>query len=72
MIDCYYVDNYYFYGNNPEDAIEMKNKDFKEVMSKMLADDPEIVEKINNGTYKMSNMRVMLTEYYAKHPYLRN
>jgi len=72
LLSPIYVDNYYFYGNNPDDAIEMKTKDFKEVMSQILADDPEIVEKINNGIYKMSNMRIMLKEYYAAHPYLRN
>jgi hypothetical protein len=72
LLSPIYVDNYYFYGDNPDDAIEMRNKDFKDVMSKMLADDPEIVGKINNGIYKMNNMRIMLKEYYAMHPYLRN
>jgi hypothetical protein len=72
LLSSIYVDNYYFYGDNPDDAIEMRNKDFKDVMSKMLADDPEIVGKINNGIYKMSNMGIMLKEYYAMHPYLRN
>ncbi len=67
-----YVDNYYFYGDSPDDAIEMKSKDFKDVMSKILEDDPNIVEKINNGTYKINNMRIMLKEYYSTHPYLRN
>lgn len=60
-----YYDNYYFYGPDPNSAVEMKKKDFKDVMSKMLADDMDIVAKIQNGTYTMGTMHKMITEYHA-------
>jgi len=43
----------------------MKQKDFKGIMSTMLADDPGIVEKIGKKIYTMSDMHEMLKLYYA-------
>lgn len=60
-----YYDNYYFYGPDADTSVEMKQKDFKGVMSNMLADDPGIVEKIKNETYTMGDMHEMLKLYNA-------
>jgi hypothetical protein len=60
-----YYDNYYFYGENANSSLEMKRKDFKDVMSKMLADDPEIVTMIMNKKYTIGDMHVMLKRYNA-------
>jgi len=60
-----YNDNYYFYGANADTAVEMERKDFIDVMSKMLADDPEIVAKIQSKDYTMGDMHRMLKLYYT-------
>ncbi|MEO6980079.1 MAG: hypothetical protein ABI113_16940 [Mucilaginibacter sp.] len=60
-----YYDNYYFYGPNAGTSVEMKQKDFKGIMSTMLADDPGIVKKIENQTYTMGDMHEMLKLYNA-------
>jgi len=60
-----YYDNYYFFGENADDAVEMKRKNFKDVMSKMLADDPEIVNLIQNEKYSIGDMHEMLKAYYS-------
>jgi hypothetical protein len=60
-----YYDNYYFYGPDANSSVEMKQKDFKGIMSTMLADDPGIVEKINSKTYTMGDMHEMLKLYNA-------
>jgi len=64
-----YVDNYYYYGSEPDSAIEMSNKDFEKIMSEMLADDPEIVAMIHQKEYKMSEMFKLLKEYYSRHSF---
>jgi hypothetical protein len=46
----------------------MKRKDFKDVMSSMLADDPQIVAMIQNKTYTIGDMHMMLAVYNKEHP----
>lgn len=67
MVGLYttYYDNYYFYGPNADTSVEMKKKDFKSVMSTMLADDPDIVEKFKKKHILWGNMHEMLKLYYA-------
>jgi hypothetical protein len=66
LVTATYYDNYYFYGADANTAVELKNKNFIEVMSNMLADAPDIVEMIKNKTYKMGDMHEMLKRYNAR------
>jgi hypothetical protein len=50
-----YINTKYYYGSNPNDVISLTKKNFIEVMSKIMADKPDVVEKIKTKKlrYKM-------------------
>ena len=58
------IDNFiYYYGTDPDSAIPVNRKNFEEVMTKILADNPEIVRLIQNKAYNVRNINVLLKDY---------
>jgi hypothetical protein len=58
-----YNDNYYYYGQDVNSAVEMRRKDFIEVMCKMLADNQDIVALIKGKYYKMYEIPDIVQKY---------
>jgi len=54
----------YFYGDNPNNLTELRKDNFIEVMSEIMASEPEIVEKIKNKKYKYGNMDELVLDFY--------
>ena len=58
-----YTKNKYYYGNDPDHLTELARKDFKDVMSNVMADNPDIVAKIQSKKYRYSDMKDLLKYY---------
>jgi len=58
-----YTKNKYYYGNNPDNLTLLTRKDFIDVMSKIMADKPEVVEKIQKKDYRYGDMDDLLVYY---------
>jgi hypothetical protein len=63
-----YSSKIYYYGPNPDHVIKIDKKNFVEVTSKILADKPEIVDKIkSNDIRDMEDVEVALQQWaYSK------
>jgi hypothetical protein len=58
-----YTKNKYYYGNNPDNLTQLTRKDFIDVMSRIMADKPEVVEKIQKKDYRYGDMNNLLVYY---------
>jgi len=58
-----YTKNKYYYGNNPDNITELTRKDFIDVMSRVMADKPEVVKKIQDKDYRYGDMNDLLVYY---------
>jgi len=57
------MDYTYYYGTDPDNLTKLTHKEFMDVMSKVLADKPNVVAKIQDKTYRYSDMKELLTYY---------
>jgi len=57
------MDYTYYYGTDPDNLTKLTHKEFMDVMSKIMADKPEIVSKIQDKTYRYSDMKELLIYY---------
>jgi hypothetical protein len=55
--------NVYYYGSDADALTKLEKKQFIEVMSKIMADKPEVVAKIQDKTFKYSKIEKLL-DYY--------
>jgi hypothetical protein len=63
------MDYTYYYGTDPDNLTKLTHKEFMDVMSKMMADKPNVVAKIQDKTYRYSDMKELLTFYITgKYP----
>lgn len=53
----------YYYGTNPDLLTEVTHKNYVEILSEIMASQPEAVEKIRNKTYKFNDLP-KLTAYF--------
>jgi len=53
----------YYYGAGPASITQLKKDNFIDVMSEVLGDEPEAVEKVKNKTYKMGDMDKLIAYY---------
>jgi hypothetical protein len=60
-----YTKEKYYYGNNPDNLTELTRKDFMNVMSRVMADKPEVVAKIQKKDYRYGDMKDLLVYYYT-------
>ena len=54
----------YFYGDNPNNLTELRKDNFIEVMSEIMASEPEIADKIKNKKYKYRDMDQLILDFY--------
>lgn len=55
----------YYYGTGPDEVTELDRKSFIDVMSRMMADKPQVVELIKNKTFRYGDMDNLI-EYYRR------
>jgi hypothetical protein len=55
--------HYYYYGKDADNSVTLDRKDFKDVMSKMLTDDPQTAEMILKKQYRFGDMQKMIKQY---------
>jgi hypothetical protein len=53
--------NVYYYGSDADALTKLEKKQFIEVMSKLMADKPEVVVKIQDKTFKYGKLKSCLT-----------
>ncbi len=58
-----YTTNKYYFGTSPDSITALSRKNFIEIMSKIMADKPEIVGKIQDRTYRYSDIDDLLVLY---------
>jgi hypothetical protein len=63
-LDEAHTHHFYFYGKVADSTTEMRPKDFKNVMGKMLAADTATVSSIMSGKYTLFSMQKMMKQYY--------
>ncbi len=56
--------NAYFYGDNPSSLTELKRENFIPIMTEIMANQPDIVEKIKNKKYRYGNMDQLILDFY--------
>ena len=54
----------YYYGDDPNSLTELRKDNFVEIMSEIMASQPEIVEKIKNKKYRYGNMDQLVLDFY--------
>lgn len=57
----------YYYGSDTSALTELKKQNFIEVMSEIMADKPEAVDKIKDKTYKFGNIEKLIKYYNDLH-----
>jgi hypothetical protein len=55
--------NAYYYGTETNNMAEVNKQNFIDVMSEVLADEPDVVEKIKNRKYKIGDMDALIKYY---------
>ncbi|RFZ90850.1 hypothetical protein D0C36_18035 [Mucilaginibacter conchicola] len=60
----------YYYGSNPNDVVKLTKKNFAEVMSKIMADKPLVVESINNKKMRLGLGKMDDVLFFYKNGYL--
>jgi hypothetical protein len=55
----------YYYGANTSELNELNNDNFIDIMSEIMGDEPEVVEKIRNKQYQLKNLDTLVA--YFKH-----
>jgi hypothetical protein len=58
-----YTKNKYYYGHDPDNLTELSRKDFTDVVSSVMADKPEIAEKVKNKTYRYGDIKELIVYY---------
>jgi len=53
----------YYYGADPNNISEVKKQNFVDVMSEVLADEPDAVEKVKDKKYKFGDMEALIKYY---------
>lgn len=53
----------YYYGSNPDSTTQLTRKNFIVVMSQIMADKPEVVEKIQKKNYRYGELEDLLVYY---------
>jgi hypothetical protein len=53
----------YYYGTNPDSITLIKRKEFKNIMTKIMADKPLVVQKINDKTYELAEIEDLISFY---------
>lgn len=54
----------YYYGDNPNMLTELNKDNFIQIMSEIMASQPEIVEKIKNKKYRYGKMDQLILDFY--------
>jgi hypothetical protein len=54
----------YYYGDDANSLTELRKDNFVEIMSEVMASQPEIVEKIKNKKYRLGNMDQLVFDFY--------
>ena len=54
----------YYYGDDPNSLTELRKDNFVQVMSEIMASQPEIVEKIKNKKYRYGNINELILDFY--------
>ncbi len=54
----------YYYGDNPGTLTELKRDNFVEIMTEVMAAEPEIVDKIKSKKYRYGNMDQLILDFY--------
>ncbi|MBD1391770.1 hypothetical protein [Mucilaginibacter glaciei] len=55
----------YYYGSNTAGMQHVTNENFKDIMSEIMGDEPDVVVRIRNGNFRLNNME-KLVEFYKK------
>jgi hypothetical protein len=63
--DVYYVDAVYYYGDNTAHMKRLNDKNFIDIMTDVMGDYPEVVDKIRAKVYLLANIGQLL-DYYEK------
>ncbi|WP_214653076.1 hypothetical protein [Mucilaginibacter segetis] len=56
----------YYFGSNTADMVHLNDDNFIDVMSEVMADEPEVVERIRAGQYNLGNMEKLITYFKKK------
>jgi hypothetical protein len=54
----------YYFGESPSDLSELTPQNFIDVMIDVVADEPQLVEQVQNGKYNINKTEALLYEYY--------
>ncbi|MGV8880283.1 MAG: hypothetical protein ACOH2A_14785 [Sphingobacteriaceae bacterium] len=54
----------YYYGTNPDMLTEVTHKNYVEILSEIMAGQPEAVEKIRKKTYKFNDLPKLIVYFY--------
>ncbi|MBW4889306.1 hypothetical protein KXQ82_06245 [Mucilaginibacter sp. HMF5004] len=57
----------YYFGSDTGSMTEMKKQNFVDVISEVMADEPEIVEKVKAKKYSFGDMEKLIKAYNEKH-----
>ena len=57
------MDYTYYYGTDRDNLTKLTHKEFMDVMTKVMADKPNVVAKIQDKTYRYSDMKELLIYY---------
>jgi len=60
------ITGYYFGTDTPQETIKLDKTNFKEQMSNVLAEYPDMVEQIQNEKLNMKHFDAILKEYYSR------